>query len=273
MPYVETGDGTSLFYADWGVGPPVVFVHGWSLHSGMWEYQLPSLTDHGLRCVAYDRRGHGRSDQPGRGYDSDTLADDLAALLNHLDLRGVTLVAHSMGAGEVVRYLARHRAGRVARIALIAATTPCLMTSADTPEGVDRAVFDATAAALRRDRPGWFAAGAGAYFALGRPDCRVPPALVEDAIRMCLATPLMVQLACFRAFTETDFCPDLRAVNVPALVIHGDADQSAPLDRTGRRTAAGLAHGRLVVYEGAPHGLYVTEQNRLNDDLLAFVRG
>lgn len=263
MPYFETADSTRLFYKDLGAGPPVVLVHAWSLSSAMWEYQLPVLVDAGHRCVAMDRRGHGRSDVPGRGYDLDTLADDLAALLERLDLHEVTLVAHSMGTCEITRYLARHGSGRVARAVYLGAMTPHLA-------GVVGSEFiEATIAEQHADRPKWFRDGAPGYFAV--PRSGVSDALVDDGVTSILATPLEVQTACFRAMATTDLTADLAAVDVPTLVIHGDADASAPIDVTGRPTVALLPDARFEVYPGAPHGLYVTERERLAKDLLGFV--
>lgn len=263
MPFFETADATRLFFKDFGTGPPVVLVHAWSLSSAMWEYQLPVLLDAGHRCVAMDRRGHGRSDVPGTGYDLDTLADDLAALLERLDLREVALVAHSMGTCEITRYLARHGCERVARAVYLGAMTPHLAGVVG-PE-----IIDATVGQLHADRPGWFRDGAPGYFAIPRPG--VSDALVDDGVAAILATPLEVQSACFRAMTTTDLTADLAAVRVPALVVHGDADASAPLDVTGRPTAALLPDSRLEVYAGAPHGLYVTDRARLAEDLLKFL--
>ncbi len=271
MPYVTTRDDTQLYYDDWGAGPPVVFVHGWSLCNAVWDHQVPAFLERGFRCVAPDRRGHGRSSRPFAGHDMGTLADDLGALLERLDLRGVTLVAHSMGCGEVVRYLSRHGDDRVARVALLAPITPYLRRAADNPHGVDPAQFDLLAASLRRDRAEWFAAGAPGFFGVGQPDCRPSQALVDWGLRMILATPLHVQLATLRSHSETDFRPDLAAVRVPTLVLHGDADQSAPIELTGRPTAAQIAGARLEVYAGAPHGLMLTHVDRVHRDLFAFV--
>jgi non-heme chloroperoxidase len=270
MSWIEASDGTRLFYKDWGAGPPVVFVHAWSLQSAMWEYQWQAFLAAGYRCVSMDRRGHGRSDEPGVGYDIDTLADDLATLLERLDLREVTLVAHSMGTIEISRYLARHGSGRVARAAYIGAMTPCLLQTEDNPEGLDPSAMEATIATLNSDRPKWFDDGAPAYFATDTTGKWISEALVADAIRTILATPLEVQLACLRIVWETDVRADLRDIEIPTLVVHGDADVSAPIELTGRPTAELLPNARLLVYEGAPHGLYVTEKDRLTRDLLAF---
>jgi pimeloyl-ACP methyl ester carboxylesterase len=263
MPHLEAADGTRLFYKDIGSGPPVVLVHSWSFSSSMWEYQIQDLLAAGHRCVAMDRRGHGRSDMSARGYDLDTLAGDLAALVEHLDLRGVTLVGHSMGTCEMTRHLAVHGCGRVARAVYLGAMTPYFVGAA----GVG--AVDRTVAALCADRPKWFRDGADDYFAF--PRSGVSRALVDDGVTTILATPLEAQVSCLREFTATDLTPDLAAIRVPTLVIHGDADLSAPIDITGRPTAALLPDSRFELYPDAPHGLYVTEKDRLAKDLLEFI--
>jgi non-heme chloroperoxidase len=271
-PFIDARDGTRLFCRDWGTGPPVLFVAPWALNVDWFEYQMTSLAAEGLRCVGYDRRGHGRSDEPGHGYDFDTLADDLAAVFEQLDLRGVTLVGHSMGAGEVVRYLSRHGAARVARLVLIAPITPFTLNTADNPGGVDRADLEKGRIALGRDRPGQIAAAAPAFF--GTDTNTVSTATmqwwVDMIVRQC---SLKVMVDLHRVFTETDFRPDLRAITVPTLVVHGDRDRSTVLDFTGRRTAQLIAGSRLLVYEGAAHALPITHMSRLNQDLATFVRG
>ncbi len=270
MPYVMTRDGTSLFYNDWGTGQPVVFVHGGQLGADMWEYQLLDLVDHGLRCIAYDRRGCGRSDQPWHGYDIDTLADDLAALVDQLDLHDVTLVGHSNGCGDIARYLSRHGVSRIARAALIAPTTPFLLKTADNPDGVDQNDFDETIAQLSRDRPHFFAASAPAFLGVGLPNVSVSPALVQWGVGLALQASPRATIAMTRTFAETDFRPDMAAFTVPTLVIHGVGDQFAPLELCGRKTAELIPGVRLAVY-ATGHGLFLTEKARLNGDLLAFV--
>ncbi|MCX6463517.1 MAG: alpha/beta hydrolase [Pseudonocardiales bacterium] len=267
MPHLETPGGTRLFHTDVGSGPPVLLVHAWSLSSAMWEYQVRALVDAGFRCVAMDRRGHGRSDVPGTGYDLDTLADDLAALVERLDLRDLTVVAHSMGTCEVTRLLARHGTARVARVAFLGAMTPHLAGA------VGEAFVEAMVADLVADRPRWFHDSAPAYFATGGTGSWVSQALVDDGIRQILATPLEVQIACLRAFTGTDLTADLAALDLPVLVVHGDADASAPIDLTGRPTAKLLPRARFRLVDGAPHGLYVTAKDALNAELVAFARG
>lgn len=263
MPYLDAPDGTRLFYKDVGTGPPVVALHSWSLSSAMWEYQLPLLVAGGHRVVALDRRGHGRSDVPGTGYDLDTLADDVHALIEALDLDTFTFMAHSMGTCEVVRYLTRHGSGRVDRAVLLGAMTPHFVGF------VGEAMVEAVIADLHTDRPAWFRDGVDAYFA--RPASGVSQALADDGVVTILATPLEVQAACMRSFTATDLTAELGAVDIPVLVVHGDVDASAPLDITGRPTAALIPGARLEVYEGAPHGLYVTHRDRLAADVAAFL--
>ena len=268
---VETRDGIRIFYKDWGAGRPVVFCHGGILGADMWEYQMTALAAAGLRCVAHDRRGCARSSHPGRGYDFDTFADDLAALLDRLDLREVTLVGHSMGCGEIARYLARHGAGRVRRAVLVATTTPCLLKAADNPDGIDRAVFDRMHAAAGADRPRFTALAAGPFFGEGTAGAAVSAELVRWGVGLALQACPVATLDTIRAFSETDFRADLRAFTMPTLVIHGRADQGAPLALTGERTARMIAGSRLEVYDTA-HGLFITERERLNRDLIAFVR-
>jgi len=276
MQFFETSDRTSLYYTDWGTGTPVVFLSSWSVGGDMWQYQMAPLSNHGLRCIAYDRRGHGRSDDPGRGYEFDTLADDLAALIAQLDLRDVTLVGHSMGCNEIARYFSRHGTSRIARVALIGTLTPFILRTADNPEGVPKIALDQTVAALQRDRPSYVTDGAIKFFGLGS-KWPGPPVLssemVQWIIRLALESSLKALIECQRAVWETDFRPDMQAFTVPTLIIHGDSDQSAPLDLFGRRTSQAITGSQLTVYEGAPHGLFITEKDRLNRDILAFIQG
>jgi pimeloyl-ACP methyl ester carboxylesterase len=267
MPFFETNDGTTLHYTDWGAGQPVVFVHSWALNSDMWAYQMPHFVAAGLRCVAYDRRGHGRSDRPGDGYDYDTFADDLAALIESLDLREITLVGHSAGGGDVVRYLSRHGDDRVERVVLLAPVTPLLARTEDNPDGIDSSLLAASAEALMSDVPKWCADNAPAFFGT----TPVSPGLGDWVTRQIVDTPLKVLLDTAAAFSTTDFRDELAALAVPALVVHGDLDASAPIDITGRRTAELIPGGRLLVYEGSGHGLYAADHRRVNADVLAFV--
>jgi len=276
MPFFATSDQTRLYYRDWGTGAPVVFLSSWAVSGAMWEYQMLPLSEQGLRCLAYDRRGHGRSDDPGRGYAFDALADDLAALLTQLDLREVTLVGHSMGCAEIARYLSRHGTGRIARTVLIGTTTPFLLQTADNPEGLPKALFETNAALLTADRPRYFSSGVTKFFGLGAPwplPELVSPELAQWGVQLTLESSPKAVLECRRALDATDFRPDLGAFTVPTLIIHGQNDQSTPLDLCGRRTAQAIPGSQLIVYEGAAHGLFLTHKERLNRDLLAFIQG
>jgi non-heme chloroperoxidase len=275
MPFFTTSDHTSLYYRDWGMGAPVVFVNSAVLSGAMWEYQMLPLSDQDLRCIAYDRRGHGRSDDPGRGYDMDTLADDLAQLLVHLDLHEVTLVGQSMGSAEIARYLSRHGTNRIARVALISPITPCLLQTEDNPEGAPRSVFETHLSAQLTDRPHYNRdAAVSDYFGLGS---RWPePELVSSEMRqwliqLILETSPKANIECFRSFWLDDFRPDMPAFTIPTLIIHGDNDRNAPL-LCAQRTARAIAGSQLKIYEGAAHGLYLTHKDLLNSDLLAFIR-
>jgi pimeloyl-ACP methyl ester carboxylesterase len=272
MPFIETQDHTSLFYNDWGTGQPMVFIHGWALGADMWEYQTTALATEGVRCIAYDKRGCGRSSQPWDGYDYDTFAADLAALLEQLDLRDVTVVAHSMAGGDVARYLSRHGADRIAGVALVATTLPFPMKTADNPEGIDKSVFDETVAALRANRPAFLAAGAPAFFGFEPSNGSMPPPITQWGVELFYRASPKATIDMVRTFSETDLRPELEAFTVPTLIVHGDADQSAPLEVTGKRVAEGVPGSRLEVYAGAPHAVFFTDKDRLNGDLLAFAR-
>jgi pimeloyl-ACP methyl ester carboxylesterase len=265
---IRTRDGMRLFHRDWGEGPPVVFVASWALSSEMWAYQVAELSDQGLRCIAYDRRGHGRSDAPARGYDMDTLADDLAAVIEGLGLRDVVLVGHSMGCAEVIRYLSRHGSGRVAKVALLAPAAPCLVKTADNPYGAPAPLFEARIAEWKQDFPRWTLENRAQFFT---PE--TSPAMKAWLTEQMMATPAPVAIAAFRALIGADLRPDLARIDRPTLVLHGDRDASAPLEITGRRVAAGIRGAELKVYAGAPHGLFVTHMDRVNADLSGFIRG
>jgi non-heme chloroperoxidase len=263
---VRTRDGAALFYRDWGRGRPLLFLAGWTLASGMWAYQMEPLVRRGLRCVAYDRRSHGRSSDPGTGYDFDTLADDLSAVIEQLDLRDVTLVGHSFASGEMVRYMTRHGAGRIATLIFVApAAIPFLTKTADNPNGVDATLFEGLRAAFAADFAGWAAANAAPYF---MPE--TPPAAATWTINMMTEASLLAAVELSKIQTSTDFRAELARLTRPALIVHGDRDASAPLEITGRPAAALIPDARLEIYEGAPHGLYFTHAKRLNDDIAAF---
>lgn len=265
--FVAAKDGTSLFIRDWGAGRPVLFLSGWALPSDFWGYQMLALARPGYRAIAYDRRGHGRSADPGRGYDHDTLADDLAAVIDGLKLDDVTIVAHSMGGTEVARYFARHGGRGVARVLLVGTITPCLMKRPDNPDGIDPATLAAGADLLARDFPAWIAANTQPFFT---PETSA--AMVTWGQAMMMSTSLLAAAQLAQANFATDFRADVRKIDVPALIIHGDRDASAPLSLTARATAALLPHATLSIYEGAPHGLPLTHVERLNAELLGFLK-
>lgn len=272
MPYITTHDGTQVFYVDGGSGSPVVLVSSAWLSSSMWEFQMPFLIANGLRCIAYDRRGHGRSDWPWNGYDYDTVADDLAQLLDGLDLRHVTLVGHSAGSGDVVRYLTRQGASRVARIVLVSGTTPFPMKTPDNPIAIDRHLMEADLAMRTADRPQWFADNADGFFGTGLPGVTVSQPLVQFMIRQCLDCSARAAVEFFLTAFTTDLRPEMRALTVPTLIIHGDHDRQAPIDVCGRKAAQLVPNSELIVYENAAHGLFITHADRLNADLLARAR-
>jgi non-heme chloroperoxidase len=267
MPTFETTDGTTIHYKDLGSGPAVLLVHAWSLSADMWEYQIDAVTRAGFRVVAPDRRGHGRSEASRGDYDLTTLADDLHQLVERLDLRDLRVVAHSMGTCETVRMLARHGTGRIARVALLGAMTPYFVGAVGI-ETVEAVIDD-----LRRDRPGWFRAGAPAYFAQQGSGAWVSQELVDDGVRTILATPLEVQIACVRSYALADLTGDLAALDVPVLMFHGTADVSAPLEITARPTAKLVPHAELVELPDAGHGIYVTDRDAVHARLLPFLAG
>ncbi len=272
MPFVQTADGVSLFYNDWGSGTPVVLIHGWPLNSDMWENTSVALASQGLRVVAYDRRGFGRSSQPWGGYDYDTMSDDLAAIMDKLDLRGATLVGFSMGGGEVARYLSRHGTTRVAKAALVAAVTPFLLKTQDNPNGADKSVFDGIIAGLTADRAHFLTGFAKTFYGAGMLNFSVSTELLQQSLQMALMGSLRATLECVHAFGETDFRPDMKAFTIPTLVVHGDSDVIVPIDISGRIAASMIPGAVEKFYKGAPHGLHFTEKERLNADLLAFIR-
>jgi pimeloyl-ACP methyl ester carboxylesterase len=268
FPFIETHDRTRIRFRDWGTGRPIVFVAPWALCSDWWSYPITALAEKGWRCVAFDRRGHGRSDEPGRGYDCDTLADDLAAVLDTLDLQNVVLVGHSMGASEVVRYLTRHRSRRVASAVLVAPVTPFTLKTEDNPSGAPKEVLEKFRESLQRDLHRQAAQAAPDFF--GKEN-HVSTKAMDWWARMIVdrcSIPVMSRL--HKVMSETDFRPELRTITTPVLIVHGDRDQSAPLERTGRPTQRLIANSRLIVYEGAAHGLPFTHADRLLSDILAF---
>jgi len=264
--YIQTADGTGLYFKDWGRGPAIVFLHSLGVSNDVWQYQHAHFAEADYRVVAFDRRGHGRSEQPARGYDADTLADDLAQVIEARALDGATLIGHSMGCLEIVRYLARHGSSRVARIILVGTTTPSLLKTADNPGGVDGQIVETLRAGWKRDFPRWVVDNARPFVV---PE--TSQALLESLVANMCQTPVKVVLDCNKTVFWNDFSADCRAVSVPTLIIHGGRDVSAPIDITARRTAALIRNSRLEIYDDAPHGLMFTHQDRLHADVTRFV--
>jgi len=274
MGTITTKDGTQLYYKDWGTGRPVVFSHGWPLSSDSWESQMLHLAEHGFRCIAHDRRGHGRSSQPWTGNDMDTYADDLAHVIETLDLRDATLVGFSTGGGEVARYVGRHGTGRVKQAALVSAVAPLMLKTANNPEGTPQEVFDGLRAASLADRSKLYRdLASGPFFGFNRSGAKVSQGMIDSFWLQGMQSGHKNAFDCIRAFSETDVSNDLRKFNVPTLIIHGDDDQIVPIAASGARSSKLVKDARYEVYAGAPHGLTDTHKERLNRDLLAFVKG
>ena len=269
---ITTNDGTIIYYKDWGTGPVVVFSHGYPLSSDAWENQMIFLMQQGYRVIAHDRRGFGRSSQPGGGYDYDTFADDLATLIEALDVNDVTLIGHSMGGGEVARYISRHGEKRVAKLALIAAVTPFLLKDETNPNGAPIEVFDGFRTSVQADRSQWNKDVSMPYYSYNRPGAKVSEGVRDEYWRQGMTTGIVAAYEAIGAFSATDFREDLKSISVPTLIVHGSDDQIVPIEISGALTAKIVEHAKLVVYEGGPHGLLVTQKDRLNADLLAFLR-
>ena len=271
---INTSDGHELYVKQWGDGPPVVLIHGWPLSSDSWDPQMHALADAGFRAIAYDRRGFGRSDQPSGGYDYDRLADDLADVMAATDAgSGVSLVGFSMGGGEIARYLSRHGCAAIARVALVSSVVPFLLQTSDNPDGVPQSTFDGMTAEMLDDRPAFFSTFFRDFFGQGLIERPVSQERLDWAWRIAMQAGLRPTLACAKAFATTDFRPDLAAFTMPTLIIHGTADKTVPIDPTGRQVAAVVPGATLIEYDGEPHGLFATAQDRFTSDLLAFLSG
>jgi non-heme chloroperoxidase len=266
MPFISAADGTQLYWQEWGQGSPLLFLNGLGCACGMWDYQVAALAEYGYRCITFDRRGHGRSDRPGHGYHFDSFADDVAALIEALDLSELTLVTHSMGGGEAIRYVSRHGSARIARMVLLATTTPKLLQTEDNPGGAPQEAFEALWAQWKRDYPQWVAEATPPFF--------VPETsrAMMGWIGTLLQAPVPIALACSRALVAEDFRAEMRRLEVPTLIVHGDRDRSALLELTAEPSARLMPNCRLLVYPGAPHGLMYTHMDRLHGDLLEFMR-
>jgi len=266
-----TGEEIQLAYADYGKGRPVILIHGWPLSKEMWEYQVNDLVSAGLRVIKYDRRGFGHSAKPWDYYDYDTLTDDLHAILEELDLRDAVLVGFSMGGGEAVRYLSRYGNNRVSKLVLISAVTPFLAKTPDNPEGVDQSVFEEILANLKKDRIDFLDDFGKKFFGVNLISHPVSTPLLEYYRMLASVASPRATEQCAIAFAQTDFRNDVPQINVPTLIIHGDADQTVPIKASGDRTAQLIPDSQYLVYDGAPHGLFYTHKEKLNQDLIQFI--
>ena len=268
---ITTKDGTEIYYKDWGKGPVVTFSHGWPLNSDAWDGQMFFLAQNGFRVVAHDRRGHGRSSQPFSGNDMDGYADDLAAVIEALDLKDAILVGHSTGGGEVVRYIARHGKERVAKAVLIAAVPPIMLKTPSNPEGLPIEVFDNLRSGLTKDRSQFYKDLAIPFYGANRPGAKVSQGTLDQFWLWSMQAGLNNAYDSIKAFSETDFTEDLQKIDVPALVMHGDDDQIVPVKDSAVKSARLIRGAKEIYYPGAPHGLTATHQDQINADLLAFL--
>lgn len=272
MDTITSKDGTPIYYKDWGRGPVVVFSHGWPLSADAWDGQMLFLAQRGFRAVAHDRRGHGRSGQASSGNDMNGYADDLADVIETLELRNVTLVGHSTGGGEVARYIGRHGTKRVAKAVLIGAVPPLMLKSTAHPDGLPLEVFDSMRAGVLKDRSQFYRDLAVPFYGANRPDAKVSQGILDQFWLWSMQSGLKNAYECIKAFSETDFTEDLKRFDVPTLLLHGEDDQIVPVHNSARRSERLIKAAKAIYYPGAPHGLTATHADQVNADLLAFLR-
>jgi non-heme chloroperoxidase len=272
MSTITTKDGTQIYYKDWGKGPVVTFSHGWPLNSDMWDGQMLFLAQNGFRAVAHDRRGHGRSSQSSSGNDMNGYADDLAAVIEALDLKDVVLVGHSTGGGEVTRYVGRHGSKRVTKVVLIAAVPPLMIKTSANPEGLPMELFDSARTSLANDRAQFYKELAIQFYGANRPGAKVSQGTLDQFWLWSMQAGLKNAYESIKAFSETDFTEDLKKIDVPALVMHGEDDQIVPVKDSAKKSAKLIKNAQEIYYPGAPHGLTATHQDQVNADLLTFFR-
>jgi pimeloyl-ACP methyl ester carboxylesterase len=272
MPTITTPDKTELYVKDWGTGRPVILMHGWPLSADSWDDQAMAIADAGYRAIAYDRRGFGRSSQPYSGYDYNTLADDLACVIEQTGAQDAVLVGFSMGGGEVARYMSRHGGKNVSKAVLVASVVPFMLKTDDNPHGTPKETFDEMTAGMKADRAKFFAGFFKDFYGVSLLSHPVSEELIANSCNVSMTASLKATLACAGAFATTDFRPDLPHFKVPTLIIHGTDDKTVPIDAAGRAAAKGIANSTLTEYEGAPHGLFATHKERFTQDLLDFIR-
>jgi non-heme chloroperoxidase len=273
MPFITTRDGTEIFYKDWGAGQPIVFHHGWPLSADDWDAQMLFFLHQGFRVIAHDRRGHGRSTQTSSGHDMETYAADVAALTAHLDLRDTVHIGHSTGGGEVATYVARHGKGRVAKAVLVSAVPPIMLKTPANPGGLPMEVFDGFRTALAANRAQFFRdVASGPFYGFNRPGAAVSQGVIDNWWRQGMMGAANAHYECIKAFSETDFTDDLKAMDVPVLVMQGDDDQIVPIADASLLSVKLVRNGTLKVYSGYPHGMCTTHADVINPDLLAFIR-
>ena len=272
MTMIPTRDGHGLYVKSWGSGRPVVLIHGWPLSADSWDYHAMKIADAGFRAIAYDRRGFGRSDQPSGDYDYDSLSDDLSDVMTAMDVEDATLIGFSMGGGEVVRYMSRHAGRHVKQCGLISSVVPYMLKTDDNPAGVDQSVFDSMVESILADRPKFFADFFEDFYGVGLMSHPVSDEYLQWTRSVAMQASLHATLMCAGSFATTDFRPDLTAVTVPTLVIHGTADATVPIDASGRPAAKSIEASVLKEYDGAPHGLFATHKAQLEKDVIEFLQ-
>lgn len=275
MPFITSSQNNAepinIYYEDLGEGKPAVLIHGWPLSGSMWEYQVTALTKAGIRCIVYDRRGFGKSDRPFGQYDYDTLAGDLKSLLDELDLEDVTLVGFSMGGGEIAKYFSLYGGARVKKVVLVSAVVPYMLKTGDNPEGVPQEVFDKMAKAMMDDRPSFIQGFTKDFYSVGIANHPITDAYLNNSLTKAMDASVIATLECAKSFASTDFRKDVIKINVPTLIIHGNDDKTVPMKATAEESAKLIPGAKFIMYEGAPHGLWFTDKEKLNQDLIDFI--